>query len=173
MNKFVPSRRVVVSLLTLAFGLGWMGFFPTQEAEAKRRTVIKYRKGGFLFAASSRFPTSGDSIGSFIRLGRKHSRRNPVRVSRGTVQMNALLVLKKAYRTGVVNFVLYKRGKHKHLDSQQVRVQNGKLQLFVTPLQFQNKKLKPGRYELRATVVRRYGRTYRVTVLARHRFRIR
>ncbi len=173
MNKFVPSRRVMVSLLTLAFGSGLLGLFPTQEAEAKRRTVVNYRKGGFLFAASSRFPTSGDSIRSFIRLGHKHSRRNPVRASGDSVQMNVLLVLKRAYKTSVVNFVLYKRGKRKHLDSQQVRVQNRKLQLFVTPLQFQNKNLKPGRYELRATVVRRYGRTYRVTVLARHRFRIR
>lgn len=171
-TKF-PTRLFVLStivcVLTLGVGLGSV-LTPNQAEAKRRRTKTKYRKGGYLFAASSAFPTSGESIKDFIKAGRKHSRRNRVRMLDGSVSMQVLLVLKRRYRTSEVNFVLYKRGKRNHIGSQTVPVRNRKLQLFVTPLQFSG--VKSGRYELRATVVRKYGRTFHVTVLARYRFRI-
>lgn len=165
----------MVCLLVLG-GFGATSVWNANRAEAnKRKTTYSYRKGGFLFAANTSFPTTAEDVNGFLKLGKKHSQENPVSFSEGTeLALNILLVMKVPYRTAGVNLVLLEKGKTNHLDSQFLSIQKKTLDIFVSPLSFSSSAIKKGRtYELQATTVREMGKNrFHITVLARTLFRL-
>lgn len=170
--------RIVVFLLAFTFlGGGSFSSLPVANAakrKKKRRTKIKFRKGGYLFLATDSFPTSAEDIKGFIKLGKKH-RKKSFRWEKGSdLALKILLVLKRRYKTSEINYVLYEKGKKEHSSFQVENVTKRAVQLHMSNLVLNGSSLKRGKkYELRVTSVRKRGRTFYVTVLARTFFRLR
>ena len=171
------SRIFVLALAFCFVGIAPQGYISTVEAakkKKKRRTKIKFRKGGHLFVATDAFPTSAEDLKGFIKIGKKHN-KNRFRVDKGSdLTLQILIVLKRQYKTSGINYVLYQKGKKEHVSFQAENVPKGKVQLHISRLVLNGSVLKTGKkYELRVTTVRKRGRTFHVTVLARTSFRIR
>ncbi len=181
MKKPRSGWRSFSRLFALLLAFCFMGNGPqwsVSSAEAakkkRRRTRIKFRRGGYLFLAQKAFPTSAEDIRGFIKLGKKHRKRSFRWSKNSDLTLKILLILKRAYRTPEINYVLFEKGKKVHVSSQTEALPKGKVQLHASTLNLNASTLKKGKkYELRVTVVRKRRRTYYVTVLARTFFRIR
>jgi hypothetical protein len=167
-NLMKPTTHITTPLKWLLV-LGMSIAFSLPASAAPKKAPYVY---GSLFVSHKAFPLSASSHKDFRNVGRKHNKKR-VRLTDGSLRIQAFLWLKGKARTSKVFFELHRVGKKGVKDWKELSLSPNK-KLFVFWLIFSGDYLKSGkRYELRAIkVVRRGKKEYKI-VLARRRFRVR